>query len=97
LLVKRGVLTITFRASNLCHVFELYFFVTFLNFIFAWVPALLREAIRDDDDRTLDAEEGCVSASAAGERVHDAGGCAAVSGVEAQSAFFAGAVVCGAA
>ncbi len=34
------------------------------------------------------------SAGAAGERVHDAGGCEAVSGVEAASAVWAGQAVC---
>ena len=35
------------------------------------------------------------SAGVAGERVHDAGGCAAVSGVEAASTVWAGPAVCG--
>ncbi len=65
-----------------------YFFPLFWDLFFVG-------RVGDDDDRALDAEEGCVSASATGEWVHDAGGCATVSGVEAVSSFFAGAVVCG--
>src|ERR1700733_9843154 len=48
----------------------------------------------DDDDRTLDTGAGLVSAGVAGERVHDAGGCEAVSGVAAVSAVWAGEIVC---
>jgi hypothetical protein len=86
LLVNRGVLKVTFWRLKIRHGFELYFLSEFSYFI-------LREGDADDDDRALDARDERVLARVARERVHDVGGCEAVSWVASAPAVRAGPAV----
>jgi hypothetical protein len=89
--VNRGALMVAFWRLKIRHCFEVYF----AYFLYLFLLIFVRRW--NDDDRALDAGVGGFSACAAGERVHDAGGCEAVSGVEAASAVWAGQAVCRAA